>query len=210
MYNYTRNKEININTIKFLACCTMLLSIFSCSELRKPPYHKIYHDWKTLKAKVDSLAPKKLVMTGGTFDIIHPGHVHVLYEAKKQGDLLIVAINTDESVKRCKGQNRPVNTLMNRSAVIAALEPVDYVIIFSQDTPLELIKYFKPDVFVKGGDYTKEKVSGYEYIKGYGGSVFITDYVTDASTTNIVNKIQKDHNYTTCEFKEKSIKSTCS
>lgn len=147
--------------------------------------------WNQLKDSLGVHCSKKIVFTGGTFDILHRGHIYILSEAKKLGDILVVAINTDESVKRYKGPDRPVNSLMQRVAGVAALEIVDYVVVFSQDTPLELIYYFKPAVFVKGGDYKKERVAGYNYIKEYGGEVVIVDYLHNFSTTNIIEAIKK-------------------
>lgn len=169
----------------------VLLFCSGCNNAR-PPISKIYTNWSELKDKLDKHREKKIVFTGGTFDIVHYGHVHVLCEAKKQGDILVVAINTDESVKRYKGPERPINPVMQRAIVVAAFQMVDYVVIFPQDTPLELIRYFKPAIFVKGGDYKKEKVAGYQYMKEYGGNVVITDYIKDISTTSIIKAIKKE------------------
>ena len=154
---------------------------------------KIYNNWALLKIELDwlHLEHKKIVFTNGCFDILHSGHVHLLKEAKKRGDVLVVAINTDESVKRFKGQSRPINTFVERAGVMAAIGVVDFIVPFSQDTPKEIIEYLKPDVLVKGGDYQKEKVAGYNFMTSNGGEVYIVDYKKGFATTNIVNKIRE-------------------
>lgn len=108
---------------------------------------------------------KTIVFTNGCFDLLHEGHLHLLNEAKKFGDLLIVAVNDDASVKRLKGEGRPIDKLEIRQKKLAGLEIVDYVISFSEDTPLQLIKKIKPDVLVKGGDYSPEHIVGKEFAK---------------------------------------------
>jgi rfaE bifunctional protein nucleotidyltransferase chain/domain len=134
----------------------------------------------------------KIVFTNGCFDIIHRGHVSYLAEAKSLGDKLIVALNTDESVKQLnKGEDRPINNLTNRCAVIAALESVDYVTYFSDNTPLELINLFQPNILVKGGDWQLEQIIGYNEVKSWGGEVYSIPFRHQTSTTNIINKINK-------------------
>ena len=154
---------------------------------------KIYYDWALLKIELDWLRAdgKKVVITNGCFDILHQGHVHVLKEAKQQGDILVVALNTDASVQRLKGTSRPINPLVDRAMVMAALGVVDFVVSFDQDTPLALIEYLKPDVLVKGGDYKKESIVGYDFVCGHGGHVHIVDYIAGVSTTALVKKIGK-------------------
>lgn len=132
-----------------------------------------------------------IVMTNGCFDIIHPGHVQYLNEAKALGDRLIVAVNTDESVSRLKGVNRPINTLEHRMAVLSGLKSVDWVVPFSEDTPERLICSILPSILVKGGDYQVEQVAGGQCVQNNGGKVTILSFKDNCSTTAIVNKIQE-------------------
>jgi len=131
--------------------------------------------------------------TNGCFDIVHAGHVSLLAAARAQCDRLIVALNTDESTKRLKGPERPVNGLADRSAVIAAVESVDAVISFDDDTPLELIRRLKPDVLIKGGDYTVETTVGADVVQEYGGRVVLIDLIEGRSTTRLINAIREAH-----------------
>ncbi len=132
-----------------------------------------------------------IVMTNGCFDIIHPGHVQYLNEAKALGDRLIVAVNTDESVSRLKGSNRPINTLEHRMAVLSGLKSVDWVVPFSEDTPERLICSVLPSILVKGGDYQVEQVAGGQCVQKNGGKVIILSFKDNCSTTAIVKKIQE-------------------
>ena len=127
--------------------------------------------------------------TNGCFDIMHAGHISLLTAAKAQCDRLIVALNTDDSVRALKGPSRPVNAEMDRAQVIAALAVVDAVVLFNDDTPLDLIKQLKPDVLMKGADYTVEQVVGGEYVLSYGGRVELLPLKTGYSTTNIIRKV---------------------
>lgn len=133
---------------------------------------------------------EKIVFTNGCFDILHAGHVGYLEQAKKLGDRLIVAINADDSVRRLKGEGRPINPLERRMAVLAGLEAVDWVTFFEDDTPRELLRQLKPDILVKGGDYDKQSVVGWEIVESYGGEVKALDFLDDHSTTAIVEKIR--------------------
>jgi D-beta-D-heptose 7-phosphate kinase/D-beta-D-heptose 1-phosphate adenosyltransferase len=132
----------------------------------------------------------KVVFTNGVFDILHNGHTRYLEDARNCGDLLIVAINSDESVKRLKGESRPVNTLLQRAEVLSALRAVDFVISFTEDTPTNLIELIKPDILVKGGDYDIKGVVGWEIVQSYGGEVRVLSFKDDISTTRIIAKIQ--------------------
>ncbi|MEJ2361058.1 MAG: bifunctional D-glycero-beta-D-manno-heptose-7-phosphate kinase/D-glycero-beta-D-manno-heptose 1-phosphate adenylyltransferase HldE [Gammaproteobacteria bacterium] len=132
---------------------------------------------------------EKIVMTNGCFDILHPGHVSYLQKARRLGDRLIIAVNDDASVKRLKGEDRPINTLDRRMAVLAALECVDWVVSFSEDTPERLICTLLPDVLVKGGDYKPEDVAGGSCVIDNGGEVSILDYIEGHSTTDIIKSI---------------------
>ena len=133
---------------------------------------------------------KKIVFTNGCFDILHRGHVEYLQKAKGLGDLLVLGLNSDSSVKRLKGESRPINNEKDRAIILSALECVDYIIIFDEDTPLELIKNLKPDILVKGGDYKIENVVGREYAK----ETVLIDFVDGYSTTKIIKNINDINN----------------
>jgi D-beta-D-heptose 7-phosphate kinase/D-beta-D-heptose 1-phosphate adenosyltransferase len=130
-----------------------------------------------------------IVFTNGCFDILHAGHVGYLEEARKQGDRLVLAVNSDASIRRLKGSGRPINPLDRRMAVLAGLESVDWVVSFDEDTPERLLRRIKPDVLVKGGDYSEEQVVGHQIVKAYNGSVKVLSFYNNCSTTSIVNKI---------------------
>jgi len=133
----------------------------------------------------------KLVFTNGCFDILHRGHIVYLNKAKSLGDLLIVGLNSDNSVKKLKGSNRPYNNENDRAFVLDNLKAVDYIILFSEDTPYNLIKDVKPDYLVKGGDWKEEEIVGSEIVKEYGGKVISLKYIDDYSTTSFINKIKE-------------------
>jgi D-beta-D-heptose 7-phosphate kinase / D-beta-D-heptose 1-phosphate adenosyltransferase len=133
---------------------------------------------------------KRIVLTNGCFDILHRGHVTYLRRARALGDLLVVGVNSDESIKRLKGPTRPINTLVDRLGVLAALDCVDYLVAFEEDTPHRLIEAIRPDVFVKGGDYTRETLPEADLVEQLGGEVRILSLVADRSTTNIINRIR--------------------
>ena len=130
---------------------------------------------------------KKIIFTNGCFDILHVGHVKYLAEAKKLGDILIVGINSDDSVRRLKGKTRPINSIKDRAHIIASLKSVDYVIAFEEDTPIELIKVISPDILVKGGDYKDTDVIGKEFAK----ELVLIDFIENKSTSKIIQRIQK-------------------
>ena len=130
-----------------------------------------------------------VVFTNGVFDLIHPGHVDVLTAARKQGDALIVGLNSDSSVKRLKGPSRPVRTESERAYVLAALECVDAVVLFDEDTPLDLVLTLEPDVIVKGGDYTVDTIVGAREVKGWGGEAVVIPLTPGQSTTSIIEKL---------------------
>lgn len=132
---------------------------------------------------------KRIVFTNGCFDILHRGHIAYLEQAKRLGDVLIVGVNTDESIQRLKGPTRPINTLADRVRVLAALSSVDHVITFEEDTPHHLIEAIRPDIFVKGGDYTRAKLPEAELVERFGGAVKILPFVADRSTTGIIHRI---------------------
>lgn len=149
---------------------------------------------KALAAEILEAAKKdgkKIVFTNGCFDILHRGHVTYLNEAKKQGDILVVGVNSDASVKRLKGETRPINSEYDRAFVLGGLKAVDYTVIFEEDTPEDLIACLKPSVHVKGGDYKKEDLPETKIVESYGGEVVILNFVEGKSTTNIINKINE-------------------
>jgi D-beta-D-heptose 7-phosphate kinase/D-beta-D-heptose 1-phosphate adenosyltransferase len=134
-------------------------------------------------------AGKKVVFTNGCFDIIHVGHVRLLREAKQQGDFLVVAVNSDSSVRALKGAERPYVPEDERAEVVAGLESVDYVIIFNELDPLQIIIELQPDVLVKGGDWTVDTIVGRDVVEGSGGKVISLPFVEGLSTTNIIQRI---------------------
>ena len=131
----------------------------------------------------------RLVFTNGVFDLLHPGHVDLLVRARMRGDHLMVGLNTDDSVKRLKGPTRPVRVERERAYVVAGLEMVDAVVSFAEDTPLELVLAVRPDVIVKGGDYTEDTVVGAKEVKEWGGQVAIIPLTPGQSTTSIIEKL---------------------
>lgn len=132
----------------------------------------------------------KIVFTNGCFDILHQGHISLLLEAAELGHKLVLGVNADASVKRLKGEGRPVNDEASRALLLAAQLYVDAVCIFEEDTPRELIQAIRPDVIVKGGDYTPETVVGADFVQSYGGIVAIVPLVAGFSTTNLINNLK--------------------
>jgi rfaE bifunctional protein nucleotidyltransferase chain/domain len=130
---------------------------------------------------------KRIVFTNGCFDVIHAGHVYLLNEAKKLGDVLLLGLNDDDGVRKLKGAGRPRFPLELRAYTMAGLSSVDYVVAFSEDTPLELIKALRPDVLVKGGDYTTETIVGAKEVASWGGKVIVIPLIEGLSTTNTLN-----------------------
>ncbi|MEA1987046.1 MAG: D-glycero-beta-D-manno-heptose 1-phosphate adenylyltransferase [Candidatus Marinimicrobia bacterium] len=132
---------------------------------------------------------EKVVFTNGCFDILHVGHIRYLFEAKSKGDHLIIGLNTDKSVKKLKGKNRPIQSEQDRALILAGLEAVDLVILFDEDTPLELIKFLKPDILVKGSDYEIDEIVGGKEVVEAGGKVETIEFVEGKSTSSIIEKI---------------------
>ena len=131
-----------------------------------------------------------MVFTNGVFDLLHPGHLDVLRGARERGDALIVGLNSDASVRRLKGPDRPVRSEAERAYVLAGLETVDAVAVFDQDTPLELVKVLRPDVIVKGGDYSPDTVVGAAEVRGWGGECIIIPLTPGQSTTSIIERLR--------------------
>jgi D-beta-D-heptose 7-phosphate kinase/D-beta-D-heptose 1-phosphate adenosyltransferase len=136
------------------------------------------------------LLSRNIAFTNGCFDILHAGHIASLTEAAQYADVLVVGINADDSVRKLKGNSRPVNDEKSRALLIASLAVVDAVVIFSEDTPLELIRALRPDVLVKGGDYRIEDIAGATDVLSWGGNVFINPIMPGFSTTAVISKIQ--------------------
>lgn len=132
---------------------------------------------------------EKIVFTNGCFDILHRGHVEYLAQAAALGTKLIIGLNTDDSVRRLKGANRPINDEYARALVLSSFIFVNKVVYFDEDTPLELIRYIQPDILVKGSDYKPENIIGYDIVKSKGGEIVTIDFVNGFSSTSILNKI---------------------
>lgn len=134
---------------------------------------------------------KRVAFTNGCFDIIHRGHVSYLAQARDLGDLLVLGLNSDSSVRRLKGPTRPVNDEESRALVLASLECVDYVVLFDEDTPYRLIDAVQPDILVKGGDYQIDQIVGYDIVKARGGEVLTLPFVDGFSSTSIINRLKQ-------------------
>lgn len=134
---------------------------------------------------------RKIVFSNGCFDILHLGHIDYLSKASDFGNILIIGLNTDNSVQKLKGNNRPINDEKSRALVLASLQFVTAVVLFDEDTPYDLIKFVQPDVLVKGSDYLEEDIVGYDIVKAKGGEIKTIDLVPDISTTIIENRIKK-------------------
>jgi D-beta-D-heptose 7-phosphate kinase/D-beta-D-heptose 1-phosphate adenosyltransferase len=145
-----------------------------------------------LVARLDALRRqgRRIVLTNGCFDILHRGHVTYLGRAKALGDVLVVGVNADESIRRLKGPGRPINALEDRLQVLAALSCVDHVVAFDEDTPHELVRAVRPHVFVKGGDYTRERLPEASLVEQLGGEVHILPFTADRSTTRVIERIR--------------------
>ena len=153
----------------------------------------IANNWEIAKKQVNDwkLSGDRIVFTNGCFDIIHRGHVEYLNEAKTYGDKLVVALNSDNSVRRLKGNSRPIQIQEDRSIIINALDSVDLVVIFDQKTPFKIINSLLPDILVKGGDYTIDTIIGAETVINEGGKVKIIPFRIGQSSSNIIKKINK-------------------
>ncbi len=134
---------------------------------------------------------KKIVFTNGCFDLLHAGHCHYLQKAKELGDILIVGLNSDSSVKRIKGPPRPIIPEDQRAFILSSLKAVDYVVIFEEDTPIRLIKAIKPDILVKGGDWKPENIPGRDLVESYGGKVITIPFEHQISTSKVIERIKE-------------------
>ncbi len=147
----------------------------------------------SLRVQAERAAGRRIVVTNGCFDVLHRGHTTSLAQAARLGDVLVVALNSDESVRRLKGPERPINAAADRAGVLAALSCVDYVTVFDTDTPIPLLERLRPDVYAKGGDYSPEMMAETAVVLGYGGQVRILDYVASHSTTEVVSRIRSQN-----------------
>jgi D-beta-D-heptose 7-phosphate kinase/D-beta-D-heptose 1-phosphate adenosyltransferase len=145
-------------------------------------------EMKVIRAALGD-AGQALVFTNGCFDLLHPGHLRYLAEARALGDRLVVAVNADETVRKLKGKGRPLVSLEERMEVLAALEVVDYVISFAEETPAEVIRELAPDVLVKGGDWAPEKIVGKDTVEAAGGRVISLPYAAGYSTSQLIDRI---------------------
>ena len=150
----------------------------------------VFGDVKSILSQIENLKGqgKKIISTNGCFDLLHRGHVTYLEAAKKLGDVLVVGINSDSSVKKLKGEGRPINNAQDRALVISALKSVDFVFIFDEDTPIEFLQILKPHIHAKGGDYKVESLPEYPVLRAIGSDVTIIPFVDGYSTTQILSK----------------------
>ena len=148
-------------------------------------------DWNSLKEKILQLKQegRKVVFTNGCFDLLHAGHVDYLVKAKELGDVLVVGLNSDDSIRRIKGDSRPIVPFAERAFVMANLKPVDFVTEFDEDTPYELIKHLIPDYLVKGADWSDENIVGRDVVLANGGAIKRIEFVIEQSTSNIIKTI---------------------
>ena len=153
------------------------------------PAKELPLDAAVMQVKAWRNAGERIVFTNGCFDLLHPGHVNLLHQARSLGDRLVVGLNTDASVKRLKGLRRPILLQQDRSALLSALGSVDLVLLFDEDTPLALISALKPDILVKGADYRREDVVGGDVVEGYGGQVCLVPLLKGYSTTDITRRV---------------------
>ena len=147
-------------------------------------------NWDTLDSTLESINKEKIVFTNGCFDILHPGHIHILDQAKSYGDRLIVGLNSDESIKRLKGPTRPKVSQKDRLRILSSIKFVDYAILFEEDTPLKLIKKIKPNILVKGGDYNSDDIVGSEFVKSNGGEIKIVQLLEGYSSSSLIDKFE--------------------
>ncbi|RKY44693.1 MAG: D-glycero-beta-D-manno-heptose 1-phosphate adenylyltransferase [Candidatus Omnitrophota bacterium] len=143
---------------------------------------------KTLKKK-----KKKIVFTNGCFDLIHPGHIKLLSSAKKYGEVLILGLNSDSSIRKIKGEKRPIFKEKERIEILSAITYIDYIVVFKEETPFKLIKIIKPDVLVKGGDWKEKDIVGADFVKKQGGKVIRIKLKKGYSTTTLIEKIKKNY-----------------
>lgn len=151
---------------------------------------KVFTSVEKLNSKLKKQPHKKIVFTNGVFDIIHPGHIELFQFARKQGDILVVGINDDFSVRRLKGKKRPIFSLRERIEILEAIQYINFIVPFSEDTPLELIKnLYRIDILIKGGDYSPDEVVGRKEVTDAGGKLILFDIKSKISSSSLINKI---------------------
>lgn len=157
--------------------------------------NKIFTDKNDVFATLQTwrFKEEKIVFTNGCFDIVHRGHLEYLAEASNLGHKLVMGLNTDASVQRLKGPNRPINDEYSRALLLASLGFIDMVVFFDEETPYDLIKFIQPDILVKGSDYNAEDIVGYDIVKAKGGEIITLDFIEGFSSTGIINKIINTH-----------------
>jgi len=157
--------------------------------------NKIFTEKKSAFATLQTwrFKEQKIVFTNGCFDIVHRGHLEYLSQASNLGHKLVMGLNTDASVQRLKGPNRPINDEYSRALLLASLAFIDMVVFFDEETPYDLIKFIQPDVLVKGSDYNAEDIVGYDIVKAKGGEIITLDFIEGFSSTGIINKIINTH-----------------
>ena len=147
-------------------------------------------NWDTLDSTLESINKEKIVFTNGCFDILHPGHIHILEVSKSYGDILIVGVNSDDSIKKLKGPTRPKISQKDRLRILSSIKYVDYVLLFEEETPLKLIEKIKPNFLVKGGDYSLEDIVGAEFVENNGGQVKIVKLLEGHSSSSLIDKFE--------------------
>lgn len=181
------------NTASSIKVTRFGTAVVTISEVIDELFHEVnkIQTMDTIEKALEGQRHKKIVFTNGCFDILHIGHIRYLKEAKAKGDILVLGLNSDLSVKRLKGPSRPVNCEQDRMDMLAEMEFIDYVVLFEEDTPYELITRVKPDILVKGGDYQVDNIVGADFVRASGGSVEVIPFVEGKSTTNIINAMKK-------------------
>ncbi|MDD6572627.1 MAG: D-glycero-beta-D-manno-heptose 1-phosphate adenylyltransferase [Thermoflexaceae bacterium] len=181
------------NTASSIKVTRFGTAVVSISEVIDELFHEVnkIQTMDTIEKALSGQRHKKIVFTNGCFDILHIGHIRYLKEAKAKGDILVLGLNSDASVKRLKGPSRPVNNERDRMDMLAEMEFIDYVVLFEEDTPYNLITRVKPDILVKGGDYQPDNIVGADFVRSMGGSVEVIPFVEGKSTTNIINAMKR-------------------
>lgn len=181
------------NTASSIKITRFGTSVVTLSDVVDELFHEVnkVQTQDTIEKALSGRRDKKIVFTNGCFDILHIGHIRYLKEAKAKGDILVLGLNSDESVSRLKGPSRPVNKQQDRIDMLAEMEFIDYVVVFEEDTPYNLITKVKPDILIKGGDYEPDKIVGAEFVRARGGTVEVIPFVEGKSTTNIINAMRR-------------------
>lgn len=183
--------------VEKLGTCTVTIDEIK-DRIRDPDFHPSSLTLRKVKARRDAITyvhrwrqnEHKIIFTNGCFDLLHPGHISLIHEAKRLGGKLVVGLNTDASIHRLKGEGRPVLCGRDRASMLFALEDVDLIVFFDEDTPKNLVRELKPDIWVKGANYKKEEIPGYEIVESYGGKIHLAEIVPGYSTTGMIGQIK--------------------